>query len=65
MTRDEARAFIGHKDRFEAGMARALCLMPWINTAEEWRRVRALAKLGYKGPRELLKRFPHYAMIGE
>ena len=65
MNRKEARAFIGRKTQFEAGMARALCLLPWLNTADDWRRVRALATLGYKGPRALIKRYPHYAKIGD
>jgi hypothetical protein len=55
MTRKEARAILGKKDRFEPGMARALCLLPWLNTSDDWRRVEALAVLGYKAPRALMK----------
>lgn len=55
MTRKEARAIVGRKDRYEAGMARALCMLPWENTRDQWRRVLALAVLGYKGPRNLVK----------
>ncbi len=56
MTRKEARAILGRKDQFEAGMARALAIHPWANGPSEWRRVLALRTLGYKAARNLVNR---------
>ena len=48
MTRTEARSIIGKTTRYTSGMAKALGMMSWLNTADEWRRLRALKSLGFK-----------------
>lgn len=49
MTRKEARAYLGNRAKWELkGMARALQMHSWRNTAEQWRTLKALRACGFK-----------------
>lgn len=49
MTRKEAKKLLGNQAPWALrNMAKALQMMPWENTAEEWKRLEALRALGYK-----------------
>jgi len=49
MTRAEARAIIGNQPKWALrNMARALQMLPRLNTCDDWQRLRALRALGYK-----------------
>ncbi len=48
MTRAEARAVVGNQPTWALrNMALALQMLPRLNTAEDWRRLRALKALGF------------------
>ena len=49
MTHKEAQAVLGNQPKWALrNMARALSLMPWMNTDEDWKRAQALRVLGYR-----------------
>lgn len=49
MTRLEARKILGNQPAWALrNMARALQMMPWENSVQDWRRLAALRALGYK-----------------
>ena len=49
MTRKQAKQIIGNQPRWALkNMARALQMLTYQNTPEEWRRLRALKALGYR-----------------
>lgn len=49
MTRNEAKKIVGNQPKWAlSNMAKALSMMPWENTPEEWKRVTALRVLGFK-----------------
>lgn len=49
MTREQARAIVGNRAKWECrGIAQALSLHPWKNTEKHWNTLRALRTLGFK-----------------
>lgn len=49
MSRKQARAILGNRAKWELqGMAKALQLHSWNNTAEQWRTLKALKALGFR-----------------
>ena len=57
MTRKEARKIVGNQPKWALrNMARALQMMTWQNTADDWRRLEALRALGYKVTAEIPKK---------